>query len=167
MLPNEDGNRNYSSLRTSVLSCPPVYNNVIFLFPPHHCSALVSLPSSSSPTSSRSDVSSPTCWLTGLVASPLFSPTSLEFWSRFNQEEEEEGGKNMAVSRMQIVVSSCVEFFSYVIKRVSATLCYGWIYFSSLSLLPFLCLSLFLLVSHLLWRPLPPSLFCFLSLFSV
>lgn len=88
---------------------------------------------------------SPTCWLTGLVATPLFSPTLLEFWSRFNQEEEEEGEKNMAVSPMQIFVSSCVVFFSYITERVPDTLRFGWINFGSLSLL--LLVSLVLLVS--------------------
>lgn len=34
--------------KTSVLSCPPAYDNVLLLFSPHHCSALASLPLSSS-----------------------------------------------------------------------------------------------------------------------
>lgn len=48
----------------------------------------------------------------------------------------------MAVFSMQIVVSSCVAFFSYITERVPATLHYGWIYLSSL----LLCLSSLLLV---------------------
>lgn len=61
-------------------------------------------------------------------------------------QEEEGGGRNMAVSPMQIVVSSCVVFFSYITERVPASLRYGWINFSSLSLLLLLWLPLFLLV---------------------
>lgn len=53
----------------------------------------------------------------------------------------------MAVSLTQIVVSSCVVFFSYITEHVPATLRYGWINFSSLSLLLLLWRSLFLLVS--------------------
>lgn len=53
----------------------------------------------------------------------------------------------MAVSPMQIVVSSCVVFFSYFTERVPATLRYSWINFSSLSLLVLLWLSLLHLVS--------------------
>lgn len=84
----------------------------------------------------------------------------------------------MAVSPMQIAVSSCVVFFSYMTERVPATLRYGWINFSNLSLFPLLWLSLFLLVtldvsfslafSICLCLPLSrcASLFCFLSLLS-
>lgn len=53
----------------------------------------------------------------------------------------------MAVSPMQIAVSSCVVLFSYITEHVPTTLRYGWINFSSLSLLLLLWLSLFLLVS--------------------
>ena len=85
---------------------------------------------------------SPTCWLTGLAASPLFSPTFLEFWSRFNQEEGEKHGRLSLADRCQLLRSI---FSLYITERVPATLRYGWINFSSLSLL--LLLSLCLLVS--------------------
>ncbi len=41
----------------------------------------------------------------------------------------------MAGSPMQIVVISCVVFFSYITERVPATQRFGWINFRSLSLL--------------------------------
>lgn len=49
-----------------------------------------------------------------LTASLPVSPTWPEFWRSFNQEEEQEdGGRNMAVSHMQIVVTSSVALLSF------------------------------------------------------
>ncbi len=74
----------------------------------------------------------------------------------------------MAVPPMQIVVISCVVFFSYITERVPTASRFGWINFRSLSLLLLVSLDLSFLglsrtASASLFKYV--SLFCFLSLF--
>lgn len=63
---------------------------------------------------------SPTCWLTGLMVSPLFSPTLLEFWSRFNQEEE--GGKTWPSLPCRSS-SAPAQYFSFILLSVCRLRC--------------------------------------------